>query len=81
MALKGKVKWFSNVKGYGFLESQESPKDVFVHYKSIDGEGYKTLKDKEEVEFELVEGDKGPHAAKVVRVKKNQPKKEEAGKS
>ena len=81
MAVKGKVKWFSNVKGYGFIESPASPKDIFVHYKSIEGEGYKTLKDKEEIEFELVDGDKGPHATKVVRLNKNKPKKEEAAKA
>ena len=70
MAVKGKVKWFSNVKGFGFLQSEASPKDVFVHYKSIEGEGYKTLRYQEEVEFELVDGDKGPHAEHVKRINK-----------
>lgn len=79
MAVKGKVKWFSNVKGFGFLQSEASPKDIFVHYKSIQGEGYKTLRDQEEVEFELVEGEKGPHAASVVRIQKSKPKKAESG--
>lgn len=77
MGMKGKVKWFSNVKGYGFLESSEAPsKDIFVHYKSIQGEGYKTLKEKEEVEFELIESDKGPQAANVVRTNKGKKKEE-----
>ena len=79
MPAKGKVKWFSNVKGYGFIQSEASPKDIFVHYKSIEGEGYKTLKDKEDVEFELSEGQKGPHAIKVTRIHKNKvPKTEPA---
>jgi cold shock protein len=67
---KGKVKWFSNVKGYGFLQSEGVEGDIFVHYKSIDGNGYKTLKEAEEVEFELVTGEKGPQAAHVLRTKK-----------
>ncbi len=81
MAVKGKVKWFSNVKGFGFLQSESSPKDIFVHYKSIQGEGYKTLKDQEEVEFDLVDGDKGPHAENVVRVNKGKAKKEGSAES
>ena len=72
MPEKGKVKWFSNVKGFGFLQVQGVDRDIFVHYKSIQGEGYKTLKEAEEVEFELVEGEKGPQAANVVRIQKKQ---------
>lgn len=70
MAEKGKVKWFSNVKGYGFLSKEGGDKDIFVHYASIQGEGYKTLKPDEEVTFEVVEGQKGPQATNVVRVNK-----------
>ncbi len=70
MPEKGKVKWFSNVKGFGFLEKEGSDKDIFVHYSSIQGEGYKKLLEGEEVTFDIVEGEKGPQAANVVRNKK-----------
>jgi len=71
MSEKGKVKWFSNVKGYGFLnkEGSENP-DIFVHYSSILGDGYKTLVSGEDVSFEIIEGNKGPTAKNVVRAKK-----------
>lgn len=62
---KGKVKWFSNKKGYGFITPEEGA-DVFVHHTSIQGEGYKTLTEGQEVEFDLTEGPKGPQAANVV---------------
>lgn len=62
--MKGKVKWFSNEKGYGFVEGEEG-KDIFVHYTAIETEGYRTLNEGQEVEFEVVEGPKGPQAAKV----------------
>ncbi len=61
----GKVKWFSNSKGYGFIESEEG-KDVFVHFSEIQIDGYKTLKQGQDVEYEVTEGQKGPQAAKVV---------------
>jgi CspA family cold shock protein len=61
----GKVKWFSPQKGYGFIELDGS-KDVFVHYSAIQSSGFKTLQEGQEVEFELVEGQKGPQAANVV---------------
>ena len=77
MPSKGKVKWFSNVKGYGFLTAEGVEGDIFVHYKSIQGDGYKTLKDDEEVEFELVKGEKGPQASSVVRTNKSKAKVEE----
>ena len=68
MAVQGKVKWFSNVKGYGFIE-QEGGQDVFVHYSSIQGEGYKKLEEGDLVSFEVIQGEKGPQAASVVREK------------
>lgn len=77
MPSKGKVKWFSNVKGYGFLQAEGVDGDIFVHYKSIQGDGYKTLKEEEEVEFELIKGEKGPQASNVNRVNKGKAKAEE----
>lgn len=78
MAEKGKVKWFSNVKGYGFLEKEGESKDIFVHYSSIQGEGYKKLLEGEEVTFDIVQGAKGPQASNVVRNKKPAAKEGEA---
>ena len=78
MPEKGKVKWFSNVKGYGFLEKEGGGPDIFVHYTVIKSEGYKTLDTGEEVEFEIVQGDRGPQAQDVVRLSKA-GKKEEGG--
>ena len=63
---KGKVKWFNAEKGFGFIESEEGT-DVFVHFSAISMDGYKTLEEGAEVEFEVVEGAKGPQAANVVR--------------
>lgn len=63
----GRVKWFHDSKGYGFIET-DSGRDVFVHYSAIAAEGYKTLAEGQEVEFELMEGDKGPRAANVVKL-------------
>ena len=77
MPEKGKVKWFSNVKGYGFLEKEGGGQDIFVHYSSIQGEGYKKLQEAEEVTFEIVQGEKGPQATNVVRVKKAAVPKQE----
>ena len=67
MPQAGKVKWFSNSKGYGFIE-QEDGGDVFVHFSAIQGEGFKTLEEGQKVEFEVIPGQKGPQAANVVRV-------------
>ena len=64
---RGVVKWFNDAKGFGFIE-HTSGRDVFVHYSVIEWDGFKTLKDGEEVHYELSEGDKGLHAAKVVRL-------------
>lgn len=64
---RGTVKWFSNQKGYGFISS-ESGKDVFVHYTAIQGDGYKTLEEGQEVEFEITTGPKGEQAVNVVKV-------------
>jgi len=63
---KGKVKWFSNQKGYGFITS-EGGKDVFVHYSAISGDGYKTLEEGQEVNFEVTQGTKGEQATNVSR--------------
>jgi cold shock protein len=63
---KGKVKWFNDAKGYGFIE-QEDGDDVFVHFSAIQMEGFKTLSEGQEVEFEVETGDKGLHASSVVR--------------
>ena len=64
---KGKVKWFNNSKGYGFIE-RESGEDVFVHYSAITGDGYKTLEEGAPVEFEVTQGKKGLQAINVVRI-------------
>ncbi len=65
--IKGKVKWFNNAKGYGFLGRDDGP-DVFVHYSAIKTEGYKSLQEGDEVEFEIVQGEKGPQAENVVKL-------------
>ncbi len=67
MKLIGRVKWFNDSKGYGFIE-QEGGKDVFVHYTAIQGDGFKTLAEGQKVEFEIVDGAKGPQATMVVKV-------------
>jgi CspA family cold shock protein len=64
---KGCVKWFNNAKGYGFL-GRDGGNDVFVHYSSIQLDGYKSLKEGEVVEFDVIQGAKGPQADKVIRV-------------
>jgi CspA family cold shock protein len=65
--VRGKVKWFSNQKGYGFI-TPESGNDVFVHHSAIIGEGYKSLDEGQEVEFEIEKGPKGEQATKVTKV-------------
>ncbi len=79
MAEKGKVKWFSNVKGYGFLRKEGEERDIFVHYSVIQGDGYKRLNPDEEVQFDVVEGEKGPQAQNVVRTKKPKEEGSEGG--
>jgi len=65
--VQGRVKWFSAEKGYGFIE-REDGEDVFVHFSAIQDEGFKTLREGEKVEFDIVQGDRGPQAANVRRV-------------
>lgn len=64
---KGKVKWFSNQKGYGFITT-DSGQDVFVHHSAITGDGYKTLNEGQDVEFDVEKGPKGEQAVKVVKL-------------
>ena len=64
---KGKVKWFNNQKGYGFI-SRDEGEDIFVHHSAILGDGYKTLEEGQDVEFEIESGPKGDHAKSVVKL-------------
>ena len=66
MTLTGRVKWFNDAKGYGFIE-QEGGRDIFVHYTAIVGEGFKSLRAGEEVQFEISDGPKGPQATHVTK--------------
>jgi CspA family cold shock protein len=66
---KGKAKWFSNAKGYGFIGLESGP-DAFVHYSAIQMDGYKMLKEGDEVEFDIVQGEKGPQADAVTQFKR-----------
>lgn len=68
--MKGNVKWFNAEKGYGFIEREDGG-DVFVHYSAIQSNGFKTLEEGEPVDFDIVEGDRGPQAANVVRLNQN----------
>ncbi|MEE8384664.1 MAG: cold-shock protein [Dehalococcoidia bacterium] len=68
MANTGTVKWFSDEKGYGFIERENGEGDVFVHHSAIQGEGFKTLAEGQRVEFEVVQGQKGPAAENVKKV-------------
>jgi CspA family cold shock protein len=66
--VSGTVKWFNNAKGFGFITREESDDDVFVHFRSIEGEGYRTLNEGQVVEFKLVEGPKGLQAEEVSKL-------------
>jgi CspA family cold shock protein len=65
--MRGKVKWFNAEKGYGFIEREDGG-DIFVHYSAIQSDGFKTLEEGESVEFDVVDGDRGPQSANVTRV-------------
>jgi cold shock protein len=67
MRLKGTVKWFNDEKGYGFITPEDGSKDCFVHHSAIQGDGFKSLSEGEVVEFEVVQGQKGPAAENVTR--------------
>lgn len=68
MRTNGTVKWFNDAKGYGFITPSNGEKDCFVHHSAIGGDGFKSLTEGEEVEFDIVQGGKGPAAENVVRV-------------
>ncbi|EEL35367.1 Cold shock-like protein cspB [Bacillus cereus Rock3-28] len=65
--MQGKVKWFNNEKGFGFIE-MDGADDVFVHFSAIQGDGYKALEEGQEVSFDITEGNRGPQAANVVKL-------------
>lgn len=66
--MRGTVKWFNETKGFGFITPEDNSKDCFVHHTGITGDGFKTLQEGEQVEFEVVQGAKGPAAENVVRL-------------
>jgi cold shock protein len=68
MRTTGTVKWFNDAKGFGFITPEDGSKDCFVHYSAIQGNGFRTLAEGERVEFDLVQGSKGPAAENVARV-------------
>lgn len=68
--IKGKVKWFNDTKGFGFILNDEG-QDVFVHFSSIEGDGYKSLREGQEVQFDYIQGPRGLHAKKVVKLTEN----------
>jgi len=64
----GRVKWFDDRKGYGFIEQEDGGQDVFVHFSALQGDGYKTLDEGQQVQFDIVTGEKGPQAANVTKM-------------
>ncbi len=68
---KGKVKWFNNLKGFGFIIPEDGGEEVFIHYSAIENDGFKTLKPKDNVLYEFEETDKGLHATKLIVLKNN----------
>ena len=66
--MKGAVKWFSDQKGYGFITPEDGSKDVFVHHSAIQGDGFRSLRDGQSVEFEVSQGPKGPQATNVTKL-------------
>jgi len=66
--VQGKVKWFNDKKGFGFVTSNEDDKDVFVHFSALNGDGFKTLNEGDEVEYEIISGPKGDQAANVTKL-------------
>jgi CspA family cold shock protein len=68
MRITGRVKWFNESKGFGFITPEDGSKDVFVHHSAIQGEGFKVLAEGDRVEFDVVQGNKGPQAEKVTKI-------------
>lgn len=68
MSKTGKIKWFNDAKGFGFVTPDDGSKDVFVHFSSIQGEGFKSLAEGDKIEFEVQESEKGPKAANVRKI-------------